>query len=744
MNPAQGVTNENLAYVIYTSGSTGKPKGVMIPHRAVVNHIQWMQSAFPLSERDCVLQRTEYSFDVSVWELFAPLAAGARLVLVRQNGKRDLAYLIQTIIQKQVTIVQLVPSLLQMLMEIPNFSNCTSLRHVFCGGEVMPPYLPRRLFEIIDAELHNFYGPTEAAIDSTYYSVPRDHSNKTVPIGRPVPNTQTYVLDRHLQPVAIGVPGELYLGGIQVGRGYYNQPELTAEWFIPDVFSNISGRKLFRTGDKVRWQSDGNIEYLGRGDHQVKIRGFRIELGEIEFVLKQSDLVRECVVVVRDDGSGDRRLVAYVAPTYALADLPTVLKRLLAQRLPNYMVPSALFVLDALPLTPNGKIDRNALREAKFGGLKTPRVAARSSTGNVLRAVWRRALGVGKIEPRDNLFESGDAPLSSVGAQILGIMQDVLRYENLGPDDDFFEAGGDSLLAIKVLVRLEEEFGKEFPPRAMNEIFSARRLATILENLSGLRATYPAGVVEIKAGTADKPLFCFGLGSAIRFRPLAAKMHTHRPILAIELHNLEVGLNVLESLEKTTEVLIRRMREVQPVGPYAMLGASFGGNLAVEVARQLVANGQMVDLVTVLDASGPTLFPKGLRNVARHLRILAGLNLREIHAYIFSRFQRRLFWRFRSKTEIERRIDEATKCCLGAYYAHPPKSFSGRIVLMRAIEPGNWRRVADPSGTCGWGSICNGGVDVISMACGHDDFLKEPDVTSVAGHIDGLLNATGR
>jgi acetoacetyl-CoA synthetase len=290
----------------------------------------------------------------------------------------------------------------------------------------------------------------------------------------------------------------------------------------------------------------------------------------------------------------------------------------------------------------------------------------------------------------------------------------------------------------------------------MNETFTARRLAGILESPSGLRATYPAGVVEVKAGTTDKPLFCLpGLpGSAFTFRALAAKLHTRRQILAIELHNLGVGPSVLESIEGTAQAIMERMREVQPGGPYAILGYSFGGNLAVDVARQLIANDQTVELVTVVDAYPPgTLRSRsGLSKAATHFRITRELKLREAYTYIRSRIHRRLFGQFQNslamdiepplpETEIDRRIAEVTKHGIRALDTYRPKIFSGRIVFVYATNLADWMEVTDPSGTYGWGAICEGGVDVIPMTCAHLDFFNEPHVTNFAGHIDSLLNA---
>ncbi|MBW4563378.1 MAG: amino acid adenylation domain-containing protein [Mojavia pulchra JT2-VF2] len=334
-NPHSEVNAENLAYVIYTSGSTGKPKGAMNTHRGICNRLLWMQEAYQLIESDRVLQKTPFSFDVSVWEFFWPLITGARLVIAQPGGHQDSSYLVKVITQQQITTLHFVPSMLQVFLEEPQVTTCNCIKRIICSGEALPVSLQARYFAVLNAELHNLYGPTEAAIDVTAWKCQRDSNLSTVPIGRPISNTQIYLLDSHLQPVPVGVPGELYIGGVGVGRGYLNRPELTAKKFIlkshsatPVASTRVprathwllstqhSQERLYKTGDLARYLPDGSIEYLGRLDHQVKLRGFRIELGEIEAVLSQHPDVREAVVVVQEDVASDKRLVAYVVNTH--------------------------------------------------------------------------------------------------------------------------------------------------------------------------------------------------------------------------------------------------------------------------------------------------------------------------------------------------------------------------------------------------------------------------------------------
>ncbi|MGH8672245.1 MAG: non-ribosomal peptide synthetase, partial [Burkholderiales bacterium] len=311
-NPTTETTADNLAYVIYTSGSTGKPKGVMVSHRAICNHLFWMQRVFPLTAEDRVLQKTEISFDPSIWEFYAPLIAGARLIMAQPQGHRDSAYLVKAIAEYKVSVLQVVPAMMQFILQEPALHGCTSLRNIYCGGDVLSPELVVQAQQRLDAGIINLYGPTEATIDTLFWVCQRGYEGRSVPIGRPIDNAQVYILDSYLHPVPVGVPGELYIGGAGLARGYLNRPELTAEKFIPDPFGNEPGTRLYKTGDLARYLPDGNIEFLRRADHQIKLRGFRIELGEIESLLTQHPKVKSAVVLLREDSPGDKRLVAYV------------------------------------------------------------------------------------------------------------------------------------------------------------------------------------------------------------------------------------------------------------------------------------------------------------------------------------------------------------------------------------------------------------------------------------------------
>ena len=299
--PPRRTQSEHLAYIIFTSGSTGEPKGVMVPHAGICNRLRWMQQAYRLDATDRVLQKTPFSFDVSVWEFFWPLQAGAALVVAKPDGHRDPEYLAELVEEERITTIHFVPSMLRVFLDGLQRGRCRSLRRVVCSGEALPYDLVERFFERTDAELHNLYGPTEASVDVTAWACTPNYPLQAVPIGKPIANTRAYVLDRHRQLVPEGVPGELYLGGTQVARGYLNRPDLTAEKFVPDLFVDEAESRLYKTGDLVRWLPDGNLEFLGRLDDQVKIRGFRIELGEVESCLRRHPAIHDVVIVARED-----------------------------------------------------------------------------------------------------------------------------------------------------------------------------------------------------------------------------------------------------------------------------------------------------------------------------------------------------------------------------------------------------------------------------------------------------------
>ncbi|WP_254407502.1 non-ribosomal peptide synthetase [Streptomyces sp. GMY02] len=429
------------AYVIYTSGSTGQPKGVAVPHAGVVNWLTWLQGAYNLTASERVLQKTPFGFDVSVREFFWPLLQGATLVVAKPSGHRDPGYLAELIQRERVTIAHFVPSLLEVFLREPAAAACTDLRAVFCSGEALPSDVAGQFRNVLDVPLHNLYGPTEASVEVTAWTCDSDTSRSSVPIGRPVWNTQVYVLDAALRPVPPGVAGELYLAGVQLARGYFGRPGLTAQRFVANPFT--PGERMYRTGDLARWNTDGQLEYLGRTDDQVKIRGFRIEPGEIEAALTAHPSVAQSAVVVREDRPGDKRLVGYLVPASGPEGVDiAVMRRHLQGVLPEYMVPSALMVLEALPLTVNGKLDRRALPA-----------------------------------PDLQMAGGGRGPVTVQEEFLCTVFAEVLGLRTVGVEDNFFELGGHSLLATRLVSRIRSVFGAEVPIRALFEASTPTALA---------------------------------------------------------------------------------------------------------------------------------------------------------------------------------------------------------------------------------------------------------------------------
>jgi len=449
---------QNLAYVIYTSGTTGNPKGVQIPHKAISNHMAWIQTEFQFRLDDIFFQKTPFSFDASVWEFFAPLLIGASLVIARPGGHQDPDYMIDTINRHQVSVLQLVPSMLTLLLEEDSFASCRSLRHVFCGGEALRTETVERFFQALQANLHNLYGPTEVTIDATFATCTPHAPEVVVPIGSPIHQIQAYILDEWLQLAPIGVAGELYLSGEGLSRGYLDQPGLTAEKFIPNPFGQ-SGSRLYKTGDLCRLRPNGNIEYLGRRDHQVKLRGFRIELSEIEAALLKNAAVAQALVIVapRQPGNdiSDQKLVAYIVCKETQHFEPKLLKSFLEQKLPVHMIPTAWVKLPEIPLSPNGKVDRSRLPAP---------------------------------EPESDGLSGGYVPpQNEIEHQISAIWQEVLNLSQVGIHDNFFDLGGHSLLLIRVQSRLN----KIYQHVAIVDMFRYPTIATLAQHLSSQANNQP-------------------------------------------------------------------------------------------------------------------------------------------------------------------------------------------------------------------------------------------------------------
>jgi amino acid adenylation domain-containing protein len=439
------VRPDNLAYMIYTSGSMGTPKGTMNLHRSLCNLLQWTQDAYALQPTDRVLQKTAFSFDPSTWEILWALLNGATLVLAPADIDRNPSQLVRFVQEQQISVILFVSSAMQVFLEEPRSRECSTLRHVFCGGEPVPASLQAAFESRLDALLHNIYGPTEACIITIVGERSAGVEAATMPIGRPVGNTRVYLLDRRLRLVPLGVTGEVFIGGHCLGRGYYFHPALTAEQFVPDPFSSEPGARLYKTGDLARYLSDGQIEFLRRADQQVKVRGFRIELGEVEAALMRHQGVRHVVVCAHERSPGNKQLVAYVEAKEKQRISSEELRQFLEQLVPRHLVPDSFIVLDAMPLTPNGKIDREALPD--------PHIALASESN-----------------------KSYVAPRTSVETELARIWSEVLGCDRIGIHDNFFDLGGHSLTAVQVISRVRVAFNLELP---LHHVFETPTIAEL-------------------------------------------------------------------------------------------------------------------------------------------------------------------------------------------------------------------------------------------------------------------------
>jgi amino acid adenylation domain-containing protein len=565
----------DLVYVIYTSGSTGTPKGVAVTHRAV-NRLVMNTDYAQLTSGDVVAQAANFSFDAATFELWGALLHGARLVVIPQEVALSPNALAAQIENQGITTMFVTTALFNQLVEsIPTALG--KLYHLLFGGEAVDP---RRVKELLHKSppkrLLHVYGPTETTTFASWYLVEDMTENAvTIPIGRPIANTQIYLLDKYLHPVPIGVTGELHIGGDGLARGYVNRPELTAEKFIPDPFSDEPGARLYKTGDLARYLPDGsNIEFLGRIDHQVKVRGYRIELGEIETVLGQHPAVREAVVLTREDDPDDKRLVAYVVLRQEPAPTVNELRSFLKKKLPDYMVPSALVSLESLPMTPNGKTDRRTL----------------------------------PVPNRDTRDGNPDyiAPVKTVEHQLKQIWEDLLGVRPIGILDNFFDLGGHSLLAVQMMHRVEQVCGVQVP---LSTLLVAPTIESLGKALVQQRLEESESrVVRVQSGEDKHPFFFlhgeFRAGGIFCFN-LARGLGKDQPFYALTPYGLNRQSDTVpRTVEAMAKAYIEAVRTVQPEGPYLLGGFCNGGTVAFEMARQLHGCGQKVDLVVLIAAQG--------------------------------------------------------------------------------------------------------------------------------------------
>ncbi|MGV1750737.1 amino acid adenylation domain-containing protein [Agrobacterium sp. CG674] len=563
---------QDTAYVIFTSGSTGRPKGVEISHASKLNFLQAMQELLALTPQDRIAAVTTIAFDIAVLELFLPLTTGAATVIATRCVVKDPTALCRLIKSNAVTLMQATPSLWRMLLsEFP--AQLRGLRPLV-GGEALPRDLAR-LMEKLGHPVVNLYGPTETTVWSACMPLTGADLD-SVPIGRPIRNTQLYVLDKMGRPVPPGSVGELYIGGAGVAKGYLNNPDLTAERFLPNPFKTGLER-IYRTGDLAQWRSDGVIEYLGRNDNQIKIRGFRVEPGEIEAAIMSEGTVLQTVVVLRETSGKNKQLVAYLAPLPGETVDTEHLANRLAGVLSPHMVPAIYVVLKELPLNTNGKIDRNALPPPPKARVSHNHVAPSTPTETLLAKLWC----------------------------------DVLELETVSIHDDFFQLGGDSLAAASMLSALSRRFDGDI---AWTSFVDTPTIATFAKHIDGPRQQKAsmAPVLPIRAKGEHSPLFCIHpvMGLGLAFTSMSQYIHEDIPIFALQADGLNNNVEMPASIEDMARLYLSRIREIQPEGPYNIIGWSFGGLVAHEISRQLEKNGSEVAFLALLD-SYPFMPPSG-------------------------------------------------------------------------------------------------------------------------------------
>ncbi|MEH1869179.1 MAG: amino acid adenylation domain-containing protein [Nostoc sp.] len=697
-NPTLDTTPENLAYVMYTSGSTGKPKGVCTIHRGVVRLVKGIDYA-KLDSEETFLQLAPISFDASTFEIWGSLLNGGRLVIFPAYTP-SLQQLGQAIQHYQVTTLWLTAGLFHLVVD-KGLEYLKPLRQLLAGGDILSVSHVQRFSQVLgECQLINGYGPTENTTFTCCYQIPQTAKlSNSVPIGRPIANTQVYILDSQLQAVPIGVPGELYISGDGLARGYLNRPEITDEKFIPNPFNNSKGDRLYKTGDLARYLSDGNIEFLGRLDNQVKIRGFRIELGEIEDAIAQYSGVQQTIVVVKEDGPNDKRLVAYIVPHLEQTPTKDELRCFLKEKLPDYMVPSAYVFLDTLPLTPNGKIDRRALPVPD---------STRLDSENTYLA------------PRDQLE-----------FQLIKIWEKVLGIQPIGVRDNFFSLGGHSLLAVRLFTQIEKAFQKNLPLTTLFESPTVEQLANILRSQQALSLWY--SLVPIQPGGSRPPLF--GIHN-IYFKNLSRYLGLSQPIYALRYGMGELTARTLSlpKIEDLAAHYILEMRSLQPEGPYFLMGLSFGGVVAYEMAQQLVAQGQQIGLLALFDTY--------IENTTKSLPLYKSLyNLLQLSPRKFLRQAKdevkRRFHRLRYGIQYLPHIhtDEPSILVLKAY---TPKTYSGRVLLFKAMDEFSLIPSFDPP-ELGWSKFVDG-MEIHEVHGSHIGILKEPHVQVVAEKLKPYLH----
>ncbi len=706
-NPRSAVGPENRAYVIYTSGSTGRPKGCELIHRGVVNFIKSMEVLLGMGASDVVAAATTVSFDIAVLELLMPLAVGARIALASRSTARTPQRMGKLLRDKSVTIAQGAPTSWRLLVD-SGWQGQQNLR-LLCGGEAFPRDLANELVRRVPV-VWNVYGPTETTIWSTLHRA--TDGTQPVPIGRPIHNTQVYILDSNLQPVPVGELGEIFIGGDGLARGYLNKPEVTAERFIRNPVPGQSSPRIYRTGDLGRFLPNGDIQYEGRCDHQIKIHGVRVEPEEIEKPILEFPGVKQCLVVARADATGDKRLIAYIVPRPGETIHPPTLRQNLTTKLPKYLVPSAFVSLSEFPVTFNGKIDRKALPDPEQP------VASAPGSGGV-----------------------AEGPHDDIEYRLVTIWEDVLRVKPVGLRDNFFDLGGHSLLAARLLGRIEQSMGKELPLAALLD-------APTIEEQANIIRGHSSSAASSGSRTSEVPLFY--LGADPTFQPLSQRLRALHPFHSLGIQASLVRTLTDRSLESIAQHFVAAIRERRPRGPYMLGGWCAHGLLAFEVAQQLRAAGEDVALVMMLETANPVLLHRcsALVRLVRRAQLkmnllhfeytyIRGLSHDRARDYISGRIRRKFSRVGRglrgNTTASPDQLATDEKNLLTMVYAaadrYVPKPYDGPITLVRSEK--NLFGVPDKP-PLGWDASLCPNLELCQCDGNHYTMYIEPNVDRLA------------
>ena len=705
-NVATKPSAENLAYVIYTSGSTGIPKGVAIEHRSAASLLAWARKVFSAEELSGVLASTSICFDLSVFELFLPLSCGGKVLLAK-----DILQLLSLPFQNDVKLINTVPSAMAELLRLGGVPG--SVLTINLAGEPLQAALVNEIYTQTQLKrVFDLYGPSE---DTTYSTFALRLPQGPATIGQPIANTRAYLLDENLQPVPVGVTGELYLGGAGLARCYLNQPELTATAFIPDPLSASTGARLYRTGDLARFMADGNIEYLGRIDNQVKIRGFRIEPGEIEAVLREHPSVQDVIVVARQG-----KLIAYIVPSAKPAmergKLWSDLRSVVRSKLPEYMLPANFVELTALPLTANGKVDRRALPSLD--------------------------------ETRPDLEQTYVAPGDQLEEQLAALWANVLQIRSVGIRDNFFELGGNSLLAARLFAQIENRFGTNLPLATLFQFPTVEQLGRILRD--GDTSKPWSSLVAIQAEGLQPPLFCVHAAGAnvLIYRPLSRRLGNNHPVYALQARGLDGRTSPLTTVEDMATFYLSEIRAVQPHGPYFLLGASFGGLVVYEMAQQLLCQNDEVALLAMLNTNCPVY--TWAKRIRCHVGHVMELGLKRYASAAAKSLRGRLGGRaveesddsgrsiaqdpdlqklVMNKSGVDESLVRTVTAILSAEERYRPahQKYPGKITLF-------WARDAQQDfedNRLGWARLATGGLEVHVVPGTHTSMREEPHVAEL-------------